>query len=430
MRVLVLSRTTGYQLHAFDAAAEELGFELVFATDRCDRLDDPWRDRAIPVRFYEERWSVAAIARAARDLPMNGVLAVGDRPVVLAALAAERLGLPGHPPDAARASVNKLATREALSAAGLPAPWFFAVGVDSDIELALARARFPCVVKPLAMAASRGVIRADDGRTFRDACARVRALLGGRDVLTERNDAHRSILVEEYIPGVEFALEGVVTSGDFQSFAIFDKPDPLEGPYFEETIYVTPSRLPAESQALLLHTVGAACRALGLRHGPVHAEVRLNSRGVYVLELAARPIGGLCTRALRFSGGLPGQRRHDANGQGTLEEVLLVHATGGPIDAYTPGRRASGVMMIPVPRRGVFRRVDGLEAAKAVDGVEDVIVTARPGQMFLLPPDSASYPGFIFARADTPDGVERALREVHRSLTWVVERPVELMDSD
>jgi hypothetical protein len=431
MRVLLLATTTGYQLRAFDAAAEALGFQLVFATNRCDRLDDPWRDRAIPVRFYEEEKSVGAVARAVRDAPLNGVVAVGDRPAVLAALLAERLGLPGNPPAAARAAVSKLATREALSAAGLPVPWFFAVPADSRVESALDRTRFPCVVKPLALAGSRGVMRADDPATFIRAFERLRALLARRDVLSQRNDADRSILVEEYVPGDEFAVEAIVTTGDLTTLALFDKPDPLEGPFFEETIYVTPSRLPPETQGLLLHTIGAACRALGLRHGPVHAEARVNRTGVYVLEVAARPIGGLCARALRFTRGDSTSHvvKEESHAWATLEELLLVHSTGGPVAGYKREPTPSGVMMIPVPRYGQLKAVEGVDAARAIAGIEDVVVTAKPGQMLVPPPEGSSYPGFIFARAATPERVEAALREAHRTLRWIIERPIAIADA-
>jgi hypothetical protein len=428
MRVLILSTTTGYQLRAFDDAAVKLGAELVFATDRCHQLDDPWRDRAIPVKFYDELTGVAAIERSAGEAPYDGVVAVGDRPVPLAALAAERLGLRGHPPAAARITGSKLLTREALDRAGLPTPWFFAVPADSDPADAVTRARFPCIVKPLAMARSRGVMRADNAEAFCAAFSRIRALLARRDVQVQRNPAHRSILVEEYIPGDEFAVEGVVTDGTLQALAVFDKPDPLVGPYFEETLYVTPSRLEPRLQGVLVHTVSAACRAIGLRQGPVHAEARVNHHGVYVLEVAARPIGGLCSRALRFvdrSGHAEGVET-DAETI-TLEEVLLRHATGASVAACAREPDAAGVMMIPVPKRGYFKGVEGVEAARQIDGIEDVVITAKPDQLLVPLPEGTSYPGFIFARAATPERVETALRQAHAVLRWVIERPLEVI---
>jgi biotin carboxylase len=425
MRILILSTTTGYQLRAFDDAAKKLGWELAFATDRCKSLDDPWQDHAIPVKFHdaEQETSLAKIARASGQSRFDGVVAVGDRPVVLASLAAEQLGVLGNPPAAARVSTSKLLTRDALDRAGLPVPWFVRVGVDAPVDDALARAHFPCVIKPVALAGSRGVVRADDEAAFREAFARVRALLERRDVRVHRNPDHRSVLLEGYIPGDEYAIEGIMRRGDFAPLALFDKPDPLVGPFFEETIYVTPSRLEAGQQQRIFHTVGAACRAIGLRHGSVHAEVRVNESGVFVLEVAARPIGGLCARALRFVD------EEDADGAPiTLEELLLRHAVGEPIDAWHREPCASGVMMIPVPRRGQLKAVEGLENARAVPGVEGVIITAKIGQMLVPWPEGASYPGFIFARGDTPQEVEKALRDAHARLEWRVERPLDVVE--
>ncbi len=420
MRVLILSTTTGYQLHAFDAAARSLGFELAFATDRCKRLDDPWRDHALPVKFHDKdrERSLDVIERSAAEQKFDGVLAVGDRPVVLAALAAERLGLPGNPPAAARVTASKLLMRDAFDRAGLPVPWFFRTDLDEPVETALVRAHFPCIVKPVAMAASRGVMRVDDEGAFRAAFARLRALLERRDVRVHRNEDHRLILVEAYIPGDEYAVEGVVEGGAFVPFALFDKPDPLVGPFFEETIYVTPSRIPETAQQRILHTVAAACRAIGLRHGSVHAEVRVNEAGVYVLEVAARPIGGLCAKALRFVRGAD---------RISLEEALLLHATGTSVREYRREPNASGVMMIPVPGRGQFKRVEGLERANQVPGIEEVVITAKPGQMLVPLPEGASYPGFIFARGESPDLVENALRRAHAALEWVIDRPLEVI---
>jgi len=428
MRVLILSTTTGYQLRAFNDAAERLGIELAFATDRCRHLDDPWRDRAVPVRFYDEAASLSAIEAAARDAPLDGVVAVGDRPVVLAALTARRFGLRGNPPDAARITSSKLQMRGAFDSAGLPVPWFRSVGVESDPDRIMAVLRadgvdplFPCVLKPLAMAASRGVLRADDPQTFRQAFARVRALLERRDVKIQRNELHRFILIERYVPGAEYALEGVLERGELKVLALFDKPDPLEGPTFEESIYLTPSRLDEAVESRVCHTIAAACRAIGLTEGPVHAEARVNAEGVFVIEVAARPIGGLCSRALRFLQG------NDASSPIALEELLLRHAVGGPMRDFVREPQASGVMMIPVPRRGVFRRVEHLEEARAIPGVWEIAITAKPDQMLVPLPEGASYPGFIFARADAPEAVEAALRQAHARLEWVVDRSVEVL---
>ncbi len=330
-RVLVLSTTTGYQLRSFNTAAEQLGIELVFGTDRCQQLDDPWRDRAIAVRFHEEALAVEAIVDEARRSPFQGVIAVGDRPAILAARVAERLGLPGNSPDAAAASGNKLEARRRLSAAGLKVPSYFTLPSRGDGRLAAADARieYPVVLKPLGLSGSRGVIRADSPTEFAAAFARISTLLARVDVRAARTGLEDVLLVERFIRGREFAIEGVLTAGRLQVFTIFDKPDPLDGPFFEETIYVTPSSLGPASQLQLAQTVQQSADALGLWHGPVHAECRVGPDGIFVLETAARPIGGLCSKALRFADG------------SSLEAVLLRHAIGE--DVSTAIRETGGV---------------------------------------------------------------------------------------
>jgi hypothetical protein len=411
-RVLLLATTTGYQTRAFGEAAERLGVELVFATDRCHLIDDPWRDGAIAIRFYDEAASVAAILKVAQAQPIDGVLVVGDRPTVIAAHVAEALGLPGHPPAGAAAARNKQTTREILRAAGLPAPWFRVVSVAVDPRSIENTLTFPCVVKPLALSGSRGVIRADDPASFREAALRLRALLETPDVRAERNDAHETMLVEGFIPGREFAIEGILHHGALHVLAVFDKPDPLDGPFFEETLYLTPSTSPEGEQRAIVDAVARAAEALGLRHGPIHAECRVNEAGVFVLEVAARPIGGLCARALRFQQGCPDT---------PLEELLLRHSLGESPAAWTREPLAAGVMMIPIPRRGVFRGVTGLEDARSIAGVEDIRITAKTDQLLVPLPEGASYLGFIFARADSPAAADRALRAAHKTLRFSID---------
>jgi biotin carboxylase len=420
-RVLLLATTTGYQTRSFGDAAERLGVDLVFATDRCDKIEDPWRDRAIPIRFYEEDRSVAAIVDSARTRPLDGVIAVGDRPTVIAARVGTELGLPGHPPEAAAIARNKLLFRERLRGAGLLIPPFVPFTIR-DQPPAIDHRRsaashqpltFPVVIKPVALSGSRGVIRADDPKTFADAFERLRALLRSPEIRAERNDAHDTILVEEFIPGQEYAIEGLLHHGALHVFAIFDKPDPLDGPFFEETIYVTPSIAPPGVQHAIVRAVSDAACAIGLHHGAIHAECRVNERGVFVLEVAARPIGGLCARVLRF-------RETTSKSRVTLEEVLLRHALGGE-PPWTRETAASGVMMIPIPRRGIYRGVDGIDLARAVNGVDDVRITAKADQVLVPLPEGASYLGFIFARAATPAAVERALRDAHARLTFAID---------
>jgi biotin carboxylase len=416
-RVLLCAATTGYQTRMFDEAAARLGIDLVLATDRCDRLDDPWRDRAIPVRFHDEAASLAAVGRALEGTRLDGVLAVGDRPVVLAALVADARRLPWHSAAGARASRDKRQFRARQREAGLAAPWSLTVpaGQVTPPE----GVAFPCVVKPLVLSGSRGVIRADDPAGLGTALARVSALLASPDVREMRDEAAATIQIEAYVDGDEFALEGVMDRGRLHVLAIFDKPEPLTGPFFEETVYLTPTARTHAYTLALVPAVTAAVHAAGLWHGPVHAECRVAAAGaVVVLEAAARPIGGLCARALVFDG---------AEGRGVpLEQVLLAHAAGLSAARWQLARAAVGVMMVPIPRSGVLREVTGEEAARAVPLVTGVVVTAKVDQRLVALPEGASYLGFIFAEGASDAAVREALREAHGRLTFRIDPLIEM----
>jgi biotin carboxylase len=413
-RVLLLATTTGYQIRSFGDAAEKLGVKLVFASDRCDRLDDPWWDQAIPVRFHDVASSVDAVLASHSDAPIDGVIAVGDRPVTLAARVARALGLPGNPPDAAAASRNKLASRKIFKAEGLlTPPAFEAVPIESDPSIIARDRGYPLVIKPLALSASCGVMRVDDPEDFVPAFIRLRNLLHSIDVRSERDKAHDFVMIESFVPGREYAIEGVLTRGSLQVLAIFDKPDPLDGPFFEETIYVTPSRAPQRVQQAMVREIARAARALGLTHGPVHAECRVDGERVFVLEVAPRPIGGLCSRAVRLEG---------ADAVVSLEEVLLRHAIGEDVSGYRSARAGSGVMMIPIPARGVFRGVSGLEEGRAISCIDDIRITAKVDERLVPLPEGRSYLGFIFASGEDAGIVERALREAHARLSFSIDR--------
>ncbi len=385
MRVLLIGATTGYQTRVFAEAAERLGLELILATDRCHVLDDPWGDRALALRFEDPEGSAQTLAAQPR---FDGIVAVGDRPAYIAAVAAERLGvIPYNSPASVNASRNKFLAREQFRAAGLLVPEFHRVPLAEDPERAAEQARYPCVLKPLGLSASRGVIRADNPAEFGVAFRRIQKLLADPDIARLHEDQDHFLQVESFIEGREFALEGLLTRGQLRVLAIFDKPDPLNGPFFEETIYLTPSREDPSTQRAIVQTTEAAIRALGLSHGPIHAEMRVSSRGVWMLEVAARPIGGLCARVL------PG-----------LEELILRHATSGDVDSLALGAPAAGVMMIPIPREGIYVGTEGLGQARAQPGVEDVIITAKQGQKLIPLPEGASYLGFIFARGEFAGG--------------------------
>jgi len=409
-RVLLIASTTGYQVREFANAAERLGIELVFATDRCHVLQDPWGDAAIPLRFTDVSSGLDTLVEIA-NAPggkFDGIVAVGDRPAFVASQAAPRLGLRFSSPDSVAASGNKFLARERFRAAGLLVPNYALIAPGSTVHTVALSTRYPCVLKPLGLAGSRGVIRANHADEFVQAFARIRKILDGAQSAGTGHLPAGSIQVEDFIPGREFALEGLVTDGRLQVLAIFDKPDPLDGPYFEETIYRTPSHEPESIQREIVRTTERAVTALGLTSGPIHAEMRVNESGVWMLEVAARPIGGLCSRVLRF----------DRNR--SLEELILLHALGpvpsDEVSSATLSPGSHGVMMIPIPQSGVYQSVDGLEDARAVPGIEDVVITAKEGQMLEPLPEGASYLGFIFCHSARD--VEPILRASHRRLSF------------
>jgi len=408
-RLLILASKLGYQTRSFAEAARKLRVEVVFGSDRCHQLDDPWADGALPLHFEQPEQAAEKIVAQAREKPVDAILALGDRPTTTAACAAYALGLPYNSPQSVENCRSKLRQREVLRAAGLPVPEFFSVSLDEPLDAALPRVKFPCVVKPLSLAASQGVIRTNDAAEFAAGVARIRALLESPEIQVTREPGLDCLLVEQYIPGAEVALEGLLDRGRLRVLAIFDKPDPLEGPFFEETIYVTPSRLPAEVQVRIAECCRRAVAALGLTHGPLHAEFRVNDAGPWVLEAQPRPIGGLCARALRF-----GPERI------VLEELLVRHALGLEGSELPRESDAAGVMMIPVPESGILERVEGLEEAQATPGVEEIHITARLHDFIAAWPEGSSYLGFIFARGATPEAVEVALRAAHAKLRFVL----------
>ncbi|MGH9668761.1 MAG: ATP-grasp domain-containing protein [Terriglobales bacterium] len=413
----MLTTTTGYQTRAFVEAAERMGLEVAFGSDRCHVLDDPWQDGALALRFEDAEGSARTISEYARKNPVSAIVALGDRPTPTAARACAVLGLPHHPPQAAEICRDKYRSRERLRDAGLRVPAFSRFPLESDPREIFPSGKhgvgFPCVLKPLALSGSRGVIRADNPEQAARAFERIKNLLRSPEVGVLREETSDSIQVEAYVEGDEIAVEGLVEEGRLRVLAILDKPEPLVGPFFEETIYVTPSRLAPDTQRKVVETLERAVAALGLRHGPLHAEMRLNAEGPWVLEVAARSIGGLCARALRF-------RIPSAQEEISLEEVILRLALRMDLSGLEREPRASGVMMIPIAEGGVYEETLGVEEARATPGVEAIKITAKPKQKLVPLPEGASYLGFIFARAERPEQVEKALREAHGKLRFVV----------
>jgi biotin carboxylase len=326
-------------------------------------------------------------------------------------MASEALGLAHNSVASVHVARNKHHMRQILAAAGLPVPRFWCFSTAAKPADAARAVQFPCVLKPLCLSASRGVMRANDPTQFVAAFQRLNALLHTPDVLARGGALAHQLLVETFIPGQEVALEGLLIHGKLKVLALFDKPEPLDGPFFEETLYITPSRLPGAVQEAITACTARTAQALGLRQGPIHAELRVNDAGPWMLEVAARTIGGLCSRTLQFGPGL------------SLEEVVLQQAIGIDPTAYGRDERAAGVMMLPIPHSGILHAVHGQEEARCMPNIEDLNLTIPLGQEVVPLPEGARYLGFLFARAATPEQVESALREAHKRLEFVIIPP-------
>ena len=406
-RLLLLVPTTTYRTEDFVEAARLLDVDLVVAAEKPNALAAALPERLLTLPFGDPAASARQVSEYARRHPIAAVVPVDDATTVVGAAIGQALGLRANPIAAVSATRDKLAMREALARAAVPQPGFAAVGIQDDPAAVARRVTYPCVLKPLVLSASRGVIRADAPAEFLAAWLRIARILTEPDV-RRLGDGASKILVESFVPGVEVALEGMLTEGRLQTLALFDKPDPLDGPYFEETIYVTPSRLPETAQAAIRDCAARAAAALGLTDGPIHAELRIHDGHPSLIELAARSIGGLCARALRFGTGM------------TLEEIILRHALGWPIASLERERLAAGVMMIPIPRGGILRAVEGLEQARAVPGIEDITISIHAGQRVVPLPEGSEYLGFVFSRGGSPGEAEASLRRAHALLRFQI----------
>ena len=399
MRVLLLLPAAGYANQDFQQAAQKLGVDVITCADFCHQLAPGWGlPPLMSVAFDQVDTSVPRIL-AMLDQPVDAVLAGDDHGVALAAHLREALGLPGNGVAAVMHLRDKLRFRELQQQHGLLHPPYAAIAHDATGESAAARLGFPLVVKSRQLNASRGVIRADNPSEYSRALAQVRRI----QARYLRNADALGVLIEGFIPGVEVALEGVLRGGELQVLALFDKPDPLDGPVFEESIYVTPSRLPEHTQTAIADAVSRACAAAEITEGVIHAEARINDAGVWLLEIAPRAMGGLCGRILEATLGMGSA------------EIVLRQAFSLPMDLQS-SHAAAGVMMIPIPTSGVLQVIDGVEAARATPGITGIEITAAIGQLIAPPPEGASYLGFIFSRADTPAEAEAALRFAHAQL--------------
>ena len=409
-RILLLLPTRTYRATDFLEAALKLDVEVVVASEEAATTADLSPRHTLVLDFSAPSVATETILEFNHTHPLTAIVGVDDDTTLLATTASEVLGLPHNPVASAKATRDKYLLRRTLEQNGVSVPAYQRFSIHDDpTETQIG---FPCIIKPLSLSASRGVIRANTPAEFIDAFRRttklLHALRSTDAINSSQEHPSQYLLVEDYIPGIEVALEGILLDGELKTLTIFDKPDPLEGPFFEETLYVTPSRLSMDIQAALHRATAEAADALGLRHGPVHAELRYNDTGAHLIEIAARTIGGLCARTLRFGTGI------------SLEELVIRHAIGEPVETFQREQQAAGVMMIPVPKAGILGEVRGKTAAYRVDGIVEVNITIPIGGEVVPLPEGARYLGFIFARDETPEAVETALREAHRQLEFVI----------
>jgi len=408
-KLLLLIPTTSYRTHPFLEAAQGLDVEIVVGSNRRQILEQYSHGGTITLDFRNLEKGTQQIVDFAKAYPLKAIVSVEEESNLLAANASSVLNLPHNSFASMFNTGNKFRMREISAKAGLPSPKFHLFPADDNPEELVRRVSFPCVLKPTFLAASRGVIRADDASGFVSAFHRIGKILNDPELQSMGGEAANEILVEDYIPGEEVALEGLLVKKELQVLAIFDKPDPLTGPYFEETLYITPSRLSTSIQKKLASFTGQWALALGLWEGPIHAEMRINEEGIWPIEMAARSIGGLCSRTLRFGTGL------------SLEEIILRHALRLPIETMEKEKQASGVMMIPIPSGGLLKEVRGESKAKKVQGIEEVNILIPLGQKVVPLPEGHEYLGFIFSRGETPAIVEASLREAHRKLEFIMD---------
>ena len=406
-RLLLLLPTATYRADAFLDAARLLRVSVTIGMERIPEGFPVSSDEVLLLDIRYPQAAARTVVEFVRHHPIDAVIGVDDVTAVAAAAVAEAVGLPHNSVASVTAARNKHQMRELLSGQGIPVPHHTVFPFDGDPKEFAKQVVYPCVVKPLVLSASCGVIRADDEEEFTCAFRRVGALLTTLGLVTVDEQA-RWILVEDFVPGIEVALEGLLTRGALQPLAMFDKPDPLDGPFFEETIYITPSRLSSNLQQQVIACARRTTQALGLQEGPVHGEFRVNKNGVWVIELAARAIGGRCSRTLDFASGM------------SLEELILRHALRKPLPLLTRQQEAAGVMMLPIPYGGILHEVRGQAEAMAVPGVVELTITAEAGDTLVPLPEGTRYLGFLLARGKTPENVERSLRDAHRQLTVVV----------
>lgn len=408
-RILLLLPTTTYRATDFLAAAERMHVEVVAAAEKPNVMAQHHPESLLTLPFRNPAAAVEAVREYHVRFPVDAVIPVDDDTAVLAAAIGSALSLRHNSIESAEAARDKELFAQRLRRPGLRTPDTRVYSTERNARTVAETENYPCVLKPLFLSGSRGVIRADDPCSFVAAWDRIGRILRDPEVISRGGEAAGKILVQDFVPGAEVAVEGILEKGSLTVLALFDKPEALDGPYFEETIYVTPSRHPATLQGQIAESVASATAALGLKEGPVHAELRLNDQGVWLLEAAARSIGGLCSRTLRFGTGY------------SLEDLILRSSLGLPLGGIRREEAASGVMMIPIPKAGALREIKGLPDAERVPGIVEITISAHPGKKLVPLPEGSSYLGFVFARAEKPEQVEGALREAHGRLEFVID---------
>ena len=408
-RVLFLMPTKTYRASAFLAAAEKLNIDAVVGSEQKQALEVFTPDRTLTLDFSYPEKATQRIVEFAKKHPLNAIIPVDEDTAVIGSLAAEALGLPHNSSESVIAAREKQRMRAILNKADLPSPDYTVFSTHEEAEELAEKMDYPCVLKPLFLSSSRGVIRVNNFGEFVSAFKRIKKILANSEIIKLDPKLSQNIMIETFIPGDEVAVEGIFTEGKLKILAIFDKPEPLNGPYFEETIYVTPSRHPQEIQQQLENTIVQASQTMGIKHGAVHAELRINQDGVWLIEIAARSIGGLCSKTLRFDGDI------------TLEELILRHAIGEKIEEFNREKQAAGVMMIPIPKRGILKEILGLKQAQSVKGIEEIKITIPISQKVVPLPEGNKYFGFIFSRSEKPEVVEETLKEAHEQLEFVIE---------
>lgn len=404
-RLLLIAPHSSYRISPYIQAAHKLGIEiLVASTSEHSLVSEVAEGLRIDLDSYQQdpQQAIEPILRAHRQQPFTGVVATDDSAVSLAAHAASAMNLPHNSPEAVKLTHRKDLARQCLSQHGVPVPEHQRIDLQGDLSTQAGKLAYPCVIKPLSLSGSRGVIRVNTVEECINACQRVKRIVNDATDAESR----RYLLVETYIPGLEVAVEAMLNRGELQILALFDKPDPMEGPCFEETYYITPSRLSAAKQSLITQRVKDACKAYGLVNGPVHAELRLHEHEAWILEVAARTIGGQCAQLLRYGTGYG------------LEELVIHQASGKPVQPEQQ-KLSAGVLMIPIPEAGILRRVEGLARARRTPHILDVEISVREGYEMVPLPEGSAYLGFIFAQGPDPESVEMALRASHACLKFV-----------